>query len=283
MVCISSLYSHKILSLRDKVIQLPYHLCKGEKIWLVRSFEEHRDWLGNPPVISSSTNSGGIPSIKRIRAGSSSRLNKRDGILRIRIVCKEGDLLFVNTRLWWHQTFLPRSDDMKDGLSISYARDFEAPMLALERSSYYKTPTKTDDNKEGVDEDERKEEEEKNSSLVTNVEGVYASRNVSKGNIVLQQSELPDCSLPESHDYNCEVCELEDGLLALVAVKDITAGDWLTVAYSSDESSDDDHDDGFDIFSNDEYAGLYGEDDVSSSQNDNDSTEEDEIDALSVD
>merc|ERR1711871_191006 len=132
-------------------------------------------------------------------------------------------------------------------------------------------------------EDERKEEEEKNSSLVTNVEGVYASRNVSKGNIVLQQSELPDCSLPESHDYNCEVCELEDGLLALVAVKDITAGDWLTVAYSSDESSDDDHDDGFDIFSNDEYAGLYGEDDVSSSQNDNDSTEEDEIDALSVD
>ena len=242
--------------------------------------------MGNPPVISSSSTSGGIPSIKRIRAGSYSRFNKLDGISRIRIVCKEGDLLFVNTRLWWHQTFLPRSDDSRHGLSISYARDFVAPMLSLERSCYYQTPKKSDDDEDEDDNDDNNvdDDEECQVKPMTNVEGVYASRNVRKGSIVLRQSELPDCSLPESQYYNCEVCEMDDGSLALIAAKDIVAGDWLTVSFSSDDSSDDD-DSYYDPFHEDDYADLYGDGDVkdNNSFHDDNESNDDEIDTLSVD
>ena len=42
----------------------------------------------------------------------------------------------------------------------------------------------------------------------------------------------------ESRDPNCEVVELENGSGALLALRDLDAGDWLTVAYSDDESED---------------------------------------------
>jgi hypothetical protein len=42
----------------------------------------------------------------------------------------------------------------------------------------------------------------------------------------------------ESRDPNCEVVELEDGSGALLALRDLDAGDWLTVAHSDDESED---------------------------------------------
>ena len=279
-----------------------HYQCCGNKVWHVRSFEDHRDWLGMPPVISSASSGGGIPSVKRLRSGSSSRVNKCDGISRIRITCKEGDLLFVNTRLWWHQTFLPRSDDSKYGLSISYARDFVAPSLSLERSSYYQTPIKSDadddddddddddahdddddDDDDSNNEDDDEDEDEDEDVKMANVEGIYASRNVPKGNIVLRQSELPDCSLPESYEYNCEVVEIDDGTLALVATEDIVAGDWLTVSFSDESSEDDDND----LFNNDEYIDLYGdkndcEQDGDGLHNDEES-DDDGIDALSVD
>ena len=47
----------------------------------------------------------------------------------------------------------------------------------------------------------------------------------------------------ECDSPNCEVVELDDGSGALVALKDLCAGDWLTVGYSSDENDDDDDDD----------------------------------------
>lgn len=43
----------------------------------------------------------------------------------------------------------------------------------------------------------------------------------------------------ESRNPNCEVVELEDGSGALIAIHDLSAGDWLTVAYSDDEESRD--------------------------------------------
>ena len=46
-------------------------------------------------------------------------------------------------------------------------------------------------------------------------------------------------ALSESADPNCEVVELEDGTGALVALKPLAAGDWLSVAYSDDEEEND--------------------------------------------
>ena len=140
-----------------------------------------------------------------------------------------------------------------------------------------------DDDADSNNEDDDEDEDEDEDVKMANLEGIYASRNVPKGNIVLRQSELPDCSLPESYEYNCEVVEIDDGTLALVATEDIVAGDWLTVSFSDESSEDDDND----LFNNDEYIDLYGdkndcEQDGDGLHNDEES-DDDGIDALSVD
>jgi hypothetical protein len=35
---------------------------------------------------------------------------------------RQGDLLLINTRAWWHRTDIETQDD--EGFSMSYARDF---------------------------------------------------------------------------------------------------------------------------------------------------------------
>eukprot|EP00434_Breviolum_minutum_P012442 symbB.v1.2.010961.t1/scaffold727.1/size198231/6 len=41
------------------------------------------------------------------------------GLKSVKILCKEGDVLCINTRLWWHKTHIPSGCN----LSISVARD----------------------------------------------------------------------------------------------------------------------------------------------------------------
>jgi hypothetical protein len=48
-----------------------------------------------------------------------------------------------------------------------------------------------------------------------------------------------------SEDPNCEVVELDDGSGALVALKELMAGDWLTIGYSDDDEDEDDDEDCF--------------------------------------
>ncbi len=50
----------------------------------------------------------------------------------------------------------------------------------------------------GEEEDEDDEEDEDEEEFV-NVDGLYAARNVRKGQVVLRESELPDCSLPRTY------------------------------------------------------------------------------------
>ena len=100
-----------------------------------------------------------------------------DGIPRLTVVCNPGDLLLINTRLWWHQTELPSTHAATEHLSVSYARDFffrRDDALACQQN-------------------------------MTNVDGLYAAKSIRKGGIVLTEHELPDCSLPRSETPNCEV------------------------------------------------------------------------------
>ena len=39
------------------------------------------------------------------------------------VVVEPGDVLIINTRLWWHATLIPNTAHATDGLSFSYARD----------------------------------------------------------------------------------------------------------------------------------------------------------------
>jgi hypothetical protein len=41
---------------------------------------------------------------------------------RYTVVCEPGDILMINTHLWWHSTEIPPTNPAADGLSFSYAR-----------------------------------------------------------------------------------------------------------------------------------------------------------------
>ena len=124
----------------------------------------------------------------------------------------------INTRLWWHQTEIPSTESQQQKLSCSYARDFM-------------TISNNNDNNN----------EMKNEDNYTNIEGIYASKKLKKGDIVLTEDELPDCELHRSDSPNCEVTEI-NGLGVLRAIKVINAGEFLTVADSSDDDDDNDDD-----------------------------------------
>lgn len=164
-----------------------HHQCCGEKIWHIRP----TDLLVNT-------------------------LHKRNAETNISIddklviKCRPGDILLLNTKLWWHHTKIPCTRDAKDGVSISYARDI-----------YFET------------------NKPKNTELnnMTNVDAVYASKSIKAGDIVLTEEDIPNCELPRSKDPNCTVGALEDGTGALVALKDIKEGDFFSVAHSSSDDA----------------------------------------------
>mmetsp|Transcript_29167 Transcript_29167/g.49236 ORF Transcript_29167/g.49236 Transcript_29167/m.49236 type:complete len:410 (+) Transcript_29167:60-1289(+) len=163
-----------------------------------------------------------------------------ENVPRLRVECRTGDVLVINTRMWWHQTRIPPTAS-GDRLSISYARDFFAPSLR---------PQCGDDKESGTDEGassglqrSQEEKDEDEDEVYTNLEGLYASKDVAAGDVVLTEEEMPNCSLPRAESPTCEVVWLESGEGALVARVDLRIGDWLTIAPSDSENESDDSDD----------------------------------------
>lgn len=154
----------------------------GSKVWYVRPADVPEEW---------GVEAGGTLQIE----GSGDLLHREntevsDDVPRLRVECRMGDLLVINTRMWWHQTRIPPTVQ-GDHLSVSYARDFFAPVLRLQMIDNRKSEDKdTGSNKDLEEEDEGEEEEE-----YTNLEGLYASKDVKAGDIVLVEEEMPDCSV----------------------------------------------------------------------------------------
>jgi U3 small nucleolar RNA-associated protein 6 len=147
------------------------------------------------------------------------------------IDCEEGDVLVVNTRLWWHRTVIPRQPNP----SISYARDF------------YMTPTtRATTTLDGDDDDP--------PTSMSNVDGLYAANDVEEGTIIFTEDDMPDCELPHSTiNPNCEVVELEDGTHALVSCRKICAGEFFCVAENDATSDNDQEDDASGVDPEDDY------------------------------
>jgi U3 small nucleolar RNA-associated protein 6 len=124
------------------------------------------------------------------------------------IVCDEGDVIMINTRLWFHRTELPASIVP----SVSFARDFR-----------WHGPSHHDGG-------------------MTNVDGLYATEDIEAGTIVFTEKDMPDCELHRSStNPNCEVVELEDGTGAIAALRNIQAGEFFCIAESDDDGDDDDN------------------------------------------
>jgi hypothetical protein len=124
------------------------------------------------------------------------------------VTCNEGDVIVVNTKLWFHHTVIPPQGRP----SVSYARDFSGTGTA-----------------------------EPGASGMTNLDGLYATNDIASGTIVFTEADMPECSLHRSAtDPNCEVVELEDGTSAVVSIRDIAAGEFFSTAESDDEDNESD-------------------------------------------
>lgn len=140
----------------------------------------------------------------------------------ITVDCNEGDILVVNTRLWFHQTILPPQPQP----SVSYARDFWAYKRRMEENDV-----------------EQKPGSKRPATGMTNVDGLYATNNIEEGTVVFREDDMPGCELHRSKDnYNCEVVELEEGIQAVVSTRNIAAGEFFCLVESDDEDDWDEED-----------------------------------------
>ena len=85
----------------------------------------------------------------------------------------------------------------------------------------------------------------------TNVDAMYAERPIATGDIVVTELDDPTCEAGRSDDPNCELCDVEvetkrgevRSVMGIVAVRDIPAGDFITIAPSDSEEDEGDEDD----------------------------------------
>ena len=145
---------------------------------------------------------------------------------RVIVKCSEGDVLLVNTRLWWHKTIIPpqlQCDD--DGVSV--------PSVSFARDVYF-------DNKSGL-----QNAMHKGTGKMSNLDGLYSADDIEANTIIFTEQDMPDCELYRSAtDPNCEVVQLDDGIGAIISRRAITAGEFFCIAESSDEEEEQDEDDG---------------------------------------
>ena len=122
---------------------------------------------------------------------------------RVCIEMQRGDLLLIDTQLWWHHTKIPITVG-SDHVSLSYARDIRL--------------------------NNRDENSSSDRTILTNIDCVYASNDISRGDVVLTEHDLPDCELSTSSTPNCLVTEDDTGTGVLIALRDIKQGEIFTVA-----------------------------------------------------
>jgi hypothetical protein len=109
------------------------------------------------------------------------------------MTCQQGDVLVINTRLWFHQTTIPPQQYP----SVSYARDFR--IQDIDHS----------DTNSDIDSDV--------SLRMKNVDGLYATTNIAANTILFTEYDLPECELPRSNEHaNCHLVTLDDGTQAVV-------------------------------------------------------------------
>lgn len=159
------------------------------------------------------------------------------------IPCNEGDVIVVNTRLWWHRTILPP----QSAPSVSYARDFR-----VRGSSDTATEHAAQQHPQPRANDDTTTANNNNIAVVvgmTNVDGLYATKDIEEGTILFTETDMPDCELHRSAEqWNCQVVELVDGTSAVVSCRPIAAGEFFCVPDSDEEEDEDDNEMGQDDF-----------------------------------
>lgn len=138
---------------------------------------------------------------------------------RLVVDCGPGDVLLINTQLWWHQTEIPRTTHAPGQLSISYARDVflsERPAASQEA-------------------EEEAEEEADCTTDMGNRDQFRVEGSIEEGDVIFPEDDLPEVSLPASKTPNCQYIVWEPtGGKVVVALRDIEEGECLTVPESAE-------------------------------------------------
>ena len=117
----------------------------------------------------------------------------------------EGDLIIINTALWYHSTELPSTRAATGGLCLSFARDF-----------YLGGASAAAD--EEVD--------------MANLQDSWATSDVPKGTVIVTDKEQEDWeatlgSFNSDGIPNCELRTTKKGVNKVVAMRDINEGESL--------------------------------------------------------
>ncbi len=206
-----------------------HYQLSGVKQWHLRPTEE---LLGSFLEMSASTNNSKQEDNKScemcdidtmVKSWEKEQTEGDDGEkTKLNICCNKGDVLVLNTRLWWHSTLLPAqpmasTDDTVSVPSVSYARDM-----------YFRLKH---DGQESDDDDNDNQAEN-----MTNLDGLYAANDIEAGTIVFRESSMPDCELHRTKENpNCDIIELDCGEGAVVSCRDIKAGEFFCILESDSE------------------------------------------------
>lgn len=203
-----------------------HYQLSGTKIWRLRPTDELLSRIQQSHGANEECNI----SKKRKLADANDDTSITNGTLNnkfIEMECNQGDILFINTRLWWHSTVIPPQDSP----SISYARDV-----------YFADKA----NPEG----EVANNSGQQQSSMTNIDGTYAAQDIEASTVIFTEHSMPDCELHRSKtNPNCQVVELEDEesgetYMAVVSLRDIKAGEFFCVMESDSEEDGEAEDDG---------------------------------------
>lgn len=188
---------------------------RGSKTWYVRPQVESDEWEGNPPTL----------------AGKAGAEKGPNGGWRLRIHVGPGEMLLINTRLWWHRTEIEAQSGDSNGLSISVARDF-----------YLDGDDDEDEDEEGGDPHED-EEGGATGTLKANAPDTLdprmrAKQDTAAGAILLRGEQIPE-GLPCSREPNCKLIEeSEQDEPVLVALRAVSVGEVLAIAANANAEYD---------------------------------------------
>ena len=204
-----------------------HYQLSGQKIWYLRptmeliSLMESKGEINKDELESWKSSASQRPAVSDIESLGKDEFERRG---RVKIICQEGDVLLLNTRLWWHETIIPvqpLNHNNQSIPSVSYARDIHLFNTFEELSK-----------------------ECNKDEAMTNVDGLYAADAINSGTILFREESMPDCELHRSRiNPNCEIVDVEDenGNIsgAIISSRDIKAGEFFCVMESSDSDSSD--------------------------------------------
>jgi len=210
-----------------------HYQLSGTKIWRLRPTMELMKRIKEYTTIHQQAEMKSLSGTKRKIDKTNDESNHDDSTDKsyLEVKCEQGDILFLNTRLWWHSTLIPKQDVP----CISYARDIY--FQNTEKSGSCKFNNEQSNNNNNL----TNQDDIIQQSSMTNVDGTYAAEDVEADTILFTEHTMPDCELHRSKtNANCQVVELDDektgeSYMAVVTLRDIKAGEFFSVLETDDE------------------------------------------------